>query len=271
MGLAKTGTTFLQYRVFPKMKGVRYIQRTKYFHAIRLIRKSRTPRILLSNEFDRQFETEIKKFSAAFPETQTIIVFRRQDSYIASQYRRFLKNGFRGSFRDFFDLEQDTGFFKKKDLMFMRFIRILEENFQTAPFVLFYEDLRHDPERFIRDLAGKIGAEIDINKVNLKRKHASYSEKQLRAVIRVGKYINLEKQSSCTRPFFRFFCRLPRNLVRYPVLWIGGLIPDKFYSQEPLIPPGELEKIKEYFAGDWESCHTYATRHNKRGGSATTK
>ncbi len=271
VGLAKTGTTFLQYRVFPKMKGIRYIQRTKYNHAIRLIRKSRSPRILISNEFDQQFETEMKKFSTAFPRTQTIIVFRRQDSYIASQYRRFLKNGYRGTFRDFFDLEQDTGFFKKRDLTFMRYIGILEEDYQTAPIVLFYEDLRNDPERFIQNLANLMGADLDMRKINLKRKHTSHSEKQLRAVMRVGKYINLEKQSSCTRLILRFFCRLPRNLVRYPTLWIGGLIPDKYYNHEPLIPPGELEKIKEYYAEDWEACHAYASQHNKTGGSITTK
>ena len=257
VGLAKTGTTFLQYRVFPKFEGVYYIQRTKYQRAIRLIRKSRHPRIFLSNEFDLQFEREMKKMGAAFPQIRPIVVFRRQDGYIASQYRRFLKNGYRGSFRTFFDLEEDKGFFRKKDLEFMRYIRILEEIFEPRPIVLFYEDMRDNPEQFILRLAQLMDVRIDMSRVNLQRKHSSYSEKQLRAVIAVGKYINLKKKTSCRNTVIRFFCRLPQNVVRYPTLWIGGLLPEKWYSHEPLIPPGELEKIREYYREDWEACKSY--------------
>jgi len=259
-GMAKTGTTFLQYRVFPKFEGVYYIQRTRYQRAIRIIRKSSHPRIFLSNEFDIQFEREMKKFSAVFPQTRTLVVFRRQDGYIASQFRRFVKNGFRGSFRDFFDLEEDRGFFKKKDLEFMRYIRILEESYRLKPFVFFYEDMRDDPERFILDMASLMRVRIDMRRVNLKRKHSSYNEKQLRAVQYVGRFVDLKEKTSCRNRVARFFCRLPQNLVRYPTLWIGGLLPARLYSQEPLIPPGELEKIREYYKDDWQACHEYARK-----------
>ena len=266
-GLAKTGTTFLQYRVFPKFEGVYYIQRTRYPRAIRIIRKSSHPRIFLSNEFDLQFEQEMKKFSAVFPQTRTLVVFRRQDGYIASQYRRYVKNGFRGSFRDFFDLEEDRGFFKKKDLEFIRYIRILEESYRLKPFVFFYEDMRDDPERFILEMASLMKVRIDMRRVNLKRKHSSYNEKQLRAVQYVGRFVNLKKKTSCRNLVARFFCRLPQNLVRYPTLWIGGLLPARLYSQEPLIPPGELEKIREYYKDDWEACHEYAGKVREEVGA----
>ena len=260
VGLAKTGTTFLQYRVFPKFQGIRYIQRTKYRRAIRIIRKSRDPRIFLSNEFDLQFETEMKKFGAAFPDTTPIIVFRRQDSYIASQYRRFVKNGFRGSFKDFFDLEHDKGFFKKRDLEFMRYIRILEENYRPRPIVMFYDHLRDDPKGFVTELAERMKVSIDLESVDFRRKHSSYSEKQLKTVMAVGKYINLKKKTSCHNLIARFFCRLPQNLVRYPTLWIGKALPASWFDEAPLIPPGELEKVREYFKEDWEACREYAKR-----------
>ena len=38
----------------------------------------------------------------------------------------------------------------------MRYIRILEENFEPRPIVLFYEDMRDDPKRFILDLARRM-------------------------------------------------------------------------------------------------------------------
>ncbi len=140
----------------------------------------------------------------------------------------------------------------------MRYIRILEEHYRPKPLVFFYEDMRDDPESFILDMASRMHVRIDLQRVNLKRKHSSYSEKQLRAVQFVGRYIDLKKKTSCPNRVIRFFCRLPKNLVRYPTLWIGGLVPDRFYDQSPLIPPEELEKIREYYRADWEACRKYA-------------
>ena len=258
VGIAKTGTTFLQDRVFPEFEGIWYIGRNRYHRAIKIIRRSRAPRILVSYEFDLHFEKAMEKFGAVFPRTTPVIVLRHHASYIASQYRRFIKNGFRGSFRDFFDMENDKGLFKKKDLEFMRFIRILEETFRPDPVVLFYDDLSRDPERFIIDLAKRIGATVDIQRINLKKKHTSFTEKQLRAVRWVGRFINLKVVESCPTRLIRFFCRLPKNMVRYPVLWLSKYLPDSLFSSEPLIPPEELEKIREYYKEDWQACRRYA-------------
>jgi hypothetical protein len=65
-------------------------------------------KFLISCEFDKQFERETEDFSKFFPDTGIIIVFRRHDEWILSQYKRTIKNGFHVKFKDFFNLE-NTG------------------------------------------------------------------------------------------------------------------------------------------------------------------
>ena len=116
VGTGKTGSTFLQTRIFPLLKEIYYIPTNRYHKIFQEIEKSSSTKILISREFDQQLEREVKRFSKKYPNTTPIIVFRRHDSYIASQYRRFVKNGFTGNFQTFFDLQNNEGYFKKCDL-----------------------------------------------------------------------------------------------------------------------------------------------------------
>jgi len=259
VGTGKTGTTYLQYRVFPKMKGIYYIQRTRYKKSKAILRHTNHQKYLLSREFDQQMEKEVKWFAADFPDTTSIIVFRRHDGYIASQYRRFVKNGFRGSFNDFFDLENDNGYFKKKDLDYFSQIQLLENSFTQKPIVLFYEDLRKDPKMFIRDLAQRMAVSVDIEALNLSRKHSSYSEKQLKGLLRIGKHVNLQKRRIFNNGLLHFFWKLYMGAIRYTVLFFLKVLPENSMDKgKPLIPPEELEKVKQFYAEDWEKCKNYA-------------
>ena len=139
VGTGKTGTTFLQYRVFPYLQGIEYIQRTRYKKSKQIIQKSQNTKLLVSREFDRQLQNEIEWFAESYPNATPIIVFRRQDSYIASQYRRFVKNGFTGAFTTFFDLKNNQGFFEQKHACYMQQIALLEKTFNQKPIVLIYE------------------------------------------------------------------------------------------------------------------------------------
>jgi hypothetical protein len=252
VGTGKTGTTYLQYRVFPKLEGIQYIQRTKFKRYPELIAKSNSERILLSREFDQQLEREIKAFTRHYPDTTPIIVFRRHDGYIASQYRRFVKNGFGGSFTDFFDLDRDQGYFKQIDLNYRHQIDLLKQYFTKEPIVLIYEDMRADPEAFLRQFADLVGAGLDLKDVNLDPKHTSYSPQQLKYMQQVGKRINMRKRRVYQNAVLHFFWKLYMGAIRYTVLFIGKHLPASRFDNEPLIPPEELERVKETYAEDWE-------------------
>jgi len=253
VGTGKTGTTYLQYRVFPKLKGIQYIQRTKFRRYPELIAKSNSERILLSREFDQQLEREIKAFTKHYPDTTPIIVFRRHDSYIASQYRRFVKNGFSGSFTDFFDLDRDEGYFKQIDLNYQHQIKLLEQYFTKPPIVLIYEDMRAQPETFFLHFADLVGAELDLNEVNLHPKHTSYSPQQLKYMQQVGQRIDMRKRRVFRNSVLHFFWKLYMGAIRYTVLFIGKNLPASRFDDKPLIDPKELERVREAYAGDWEA------------------
>lgn len=264
VGTGKTGTTFLQYRVFPFFKGIHYIQRTKYKNAIRIIKSGTHDRYLVSREFDQQLEYEVKNFSAELPNTTPIIVFRKHDSYIASQYRRFVKNGFQGGFEKFFDLKNDDAFFKHRDLDYSHQIKILEKYFDRKPLVFIYEDMRKDPVAFINAMAKEMNVTIDMDDVNLNRKHTSYNQNQLKAILWTGKFINLRKRRVFKSGLIHFFWKLHLEAIRYSVLYVSKLFPERAFSGDPLISKSDLEAIANAYQKDWENVLEYANRRKKK-------
>ncbi len=101
VGTGKTGSTYLQQKVFPKIKGIKYLPTHKFYSYPKFLSQSKASKVLLSREFDRQLEEEIIIFSAKYSNTTPIITFRKHSAYIASQYKRFIKNGYQMDFNSF--------------------------------------------------------------------------------------------------------------------------------------------------------------------------
>ncbi len=262
VGLGKTASTYLQERVFPLFKNIEYIHRVhRYNKAVEIIANGNAEKYLISREFDQQFEYEVKNFSAHYPNTTVIIVFRRQDSWIASQYRRFFKNGHIIPFSEFFDLKEDKGMFKKIDLNFYHYLELIEKYFTKKPLVLFYDDLRKEPMPFFDYIAKHIDVEYDKKSVNLDNKHSSYNEQQLKTLKRVSKVISLRKDNM-KYPFFYPLKRFYTNMIRYSALYVGKYLPNSWYSKEPLINAEELKAVRDYYESDWRKVIEYAKKNN---------
>ncbi len=260
VGLGKVASTYLQYAFFPKLKGIYYIQRTRYKKSKEIIRQTNHPKYLVSREFDQQLEAEVRDFSAAFPQARPILLLRRHDGWIASQYRRYVKNGGHKTFAEFIDLERDQGVWPKSDLYFFRKIQILESCFTHKPLVLFHEDLKKDSGAFFHTLAESMGATYDPASVSLDPVHRSYSETQLRLMLRVSKYLFKENPQWHKNPVVHWIQRRSRLLLSYLILYPGRLIPEKWVPQTDLTPKADLDKIRAYFEEDWNQCREYAKR-----------
>ena len=258
VGLGKVASTYLQYSVFPKFKGIEYIQRTRYNQYKKLINASKADRILLSREFDNQLYDRVKEFSGDFPGTRSIILLRRHDSWIASQYRRFLKNGYALSFDEFIDIKNDSGFWKLESLAFYKKIRTLEQCFTHKPLVLFYDDMRANPGKFIQRIADYVGADFNPDDISLSRVHTSYNEKQLKVMRRFGRYIDITNLDKFSNPVLRSVYKMGIYAIRYPVLYGATLVPDSMVNDEPLIPPERLQAVAKMFEEDWQQCRDYA-------------
>ena len=267
VGMGRAGSTFLQYRVFPKLRGLHYIQRIRYRKAPRIIARGKYRKYLVSGELDpRNMEKYMKVFSGFFPYARPILVLRRHDEWIASQYRRYLKNGHHWTFREFFDLENDEGFWKKKELYYHPLIEILEKYFEPRPLVILYDDLRKNPEGFIQSIVNYTGAELDLKRVNTSSKHASYREKQLRAIYGLSRWINLRKRRPFSAKWKNVILNLGKNLVRYSALWISRLLPSGMVSRADLFPSAEhLAAIRKAYEDDWQKCMEHVEHNPGQG------
>ncbi len=193
-GMGRTGTTFLQHKVFPKLKNIFFHPQVKYRKAVKVIQKGKYERYLVSGEAEyKKLEKHMKEFSSHFPDARPMIMLRRQDEWIASQHRRFIKSGHTLEFEAFFNIDNDEAFWEREWLRFMGNIEILEKYYKHKPLVLFYDDMRKDPEGFILNLAEYMGTTVHLPDIDLSPKHASYNDKQLRAVFTVSKKISLRK------------------------------------------------------------------------------
>ena len=254
VGLGKTGTTFLQDRFFPSLKGIDYLPRNKFYKAKDYIRNSQSPSILVSREFDQQLESEARKFADVFPDAKPIIVLRRPDSYIASQYRRAVKNGFTGEFTDFFNLQSDNGIFKMKDLEFDKQLQQLSAIFSNPAIVLFYEDMKSDLGDFLHQWLQILSASSDINRLNQRRKHASYTEAQLLFLQGFSNRIDLRKRPRKSMDPLAFIARIIRAVFRYSILYVG-----RFYTpSRQLINPSDLDAVERHYRAMWlDLCEQY--------------
>lgn len=259
VGLGKTGSTYLQHHFFPKLKGIRYIQRTRYKKYRSIIEGSRDDKLLFSREFDRQLEREVKAFSHHFPDTRSILILRPPESWAASQYRRFVKNGFRGSFSEFIDVEKNEGLWDREELLFSRKVRALKEHFTSEPLVLLYEELKEDPYAFFDRVASYMRANYDRDEIDLSPSHSSYSERQLKVMRGVAERLKLTPQPHRSSiPPIKWVQEWSRRALSYGVLYGSYLLPSSWVPEAPLIPDKELERVREYAEEDWEICVKWA-------------
>jgi len=261
VGLAKTGTTYLQRKFFPKLKGIKYIQRTKYrnYKYVRIIQKTNHDKYLISNEFDRQLKPELDNIASVYPHAKIIIVLRRHDSWIASQYKRRIKNGHSFFFKEFIDLEKDQGFWKQKDLYFYPMLKMIENKFKKRPLVLFYRDLRNNPYLFLERISKFLGVSFDKESINLSPKHTAFNEKQLKVIRKFSRFLFNQDFEYSEKYWVSKIQRLLRMIPRYFILYASMLVPNFLVGRAPLISEQELEKVRKHFEEDWNKCLEYAS------------
>lgn len=258
VGLGKVASTYLQYRFFPYLQGIRYIQRTQYRKAPVLIQREQQHKVLVSREFDRQLPREVQWFSRHFTAVKPILLLRRHDEWVASQYRRYLKNGGRLALDAFLDLHQDQGRWKLAEVRFMPYIKALEAAFDHPPAVLFHEDFKADPQGFFQQLAGIMGVSYAIEDLNLAPFHASYSDKQLRFMRKYGSRLFRTHRTLPDQALARWLKRRSEMLLSYTLLYSSQLLPETWVQDVELYPADYLWAIRAYYRDDWEACQAYA-------------
>lgn len=260
VGAERTGTKFVQSRVFPFFEDIVFINRPKYHSKDEIIHKKDSDKYLISYEFNfkGEFEEELHKLARQYPESKIILVLRSQDSWITSQYKRSIKNGNNHRFDEFLNLNGGDGVYKGECLLYLPKIKLIQKLFVEKPLVLLYKDLRDNPLNFTQVIADYLEVSFNKENINLKRKHTSYNRKQLLALKKVTKRVNIKRKKISKNPVMNFVYRLYVDAIRYSVIYGSKLFPDNFFDDEaPLIKPTEIENVRNYYETDWKETKAY--------------
>ena len=269
VGLAKTGSTFLQKNFFPYLKNIKYINTHDYVNCIDIINKTKYKSYLISREFDKQFEDEISKFISYFPDTKIIIVFRRHDQWIASQYKRAVKNGWHWDFKNYYNIN-NKGIWKNTDLTYMNKLKIIKKYSKSKPLILKFEELKKDPFNYLNKISNYTDSKYLKTQILLKNVHKSYSEKQLIFLKKFCKIfkktppkyydyqeITLDKTISNTNRIKHWLFYRPWWLLFHLVMYTSLLIPKSLIVKNSLINKNDLAEIKNKFKEDWKKVFEY--------------
>ena len=257
VGLAKTGSTFLQNNFFPKLKNIKYISTHKYRRCIDIINNTNYDSYLISREFDRQLEVEVKKILNHFPETKIIIVFREHKKWISSQFKRFSKNGYHFKFEDFYN-NANSGYWKNEDMIYIDKINIIKKYSKYDPLVLNFDELKINPHSYLTKISEYTNSNYKKSNISLNVVHKSYSEKQLiflKGFCRIFKP-NPPKYYADNKLKHWLYFR-PWWLLFHLVMYVAYFLPKNMIVKKPLIDNNYLGKTMKKYKSDWDEILKY--------------
>jgi hypothetical protein len=263
VGLGKAASTYLQNRVFPVLRGIRYIPRDRYRRYPAVIERTSDNRYLISREAAYRLDQRLDEFAAFKTDAQVILVLRRHDRWIASHYRRYIKNGGSLAFERYLDLDGNKPLiWGAHQIRFMTMIEAIEKRFNSRPLVLFHEELKTDPFTLIDKLCAFTGAHYHREQIDLSVVHSSWDDKQLKVARQVGKHLFREVPRAPSHPTVNRVQRRLQLWTCYGILGLAQLVPARLVNSAPLINPQSLARVRETFTDDWLACHEYAQTHN---------
>ncbi len=254
LGMRKTGSTLLQKKVFPFLQKTQY-HKKKYFEEYKKLIEIKNEQHLFSTELDQKLIEYIDEIIHNHPNAKIIIVFREPSDWICSKYKYSIRKHGDRSFNQFIDLKNNDGLWKTEDLLFSKIIEKVLAKCNTKPLLLDYSELRQNPNDFVNKILSYLNDKMlnNIGSEDLPKVNKAFSEKQLRYLLRFNQFYSYEH----LKTKYRFVNRIHykyREFLLHLIAFIFKMIPTQHTQYNPLISDDQKEKIKLFFAEDWEIC-----------------
>lgn len=248
-GLERTATTFLQKNVFPKIQGLTYVPKKRFFHFLESNSDYPPGKYLVTHEFNMGYKEMITAFSQNVQgDVYPLLMLRKPSAWLYSQYKRLLKIGETSTISSFFDPENLKSSDLNHDaLNYLEKIHHLEDTFGNKPKVIIYDQLKEKPQDLVTEIADWMGADLDANEIDFSPRHVSYSEKQLKFFLWICQ--NIENDFIKDKKWFR-----------YPMLHLARLVPERFYEHVEWPTSNYFLTIDEMYREDWKRCLEYAQK-----------
>jgi hypothetical protein len=264
IGLHKTGTTYLQSEIFPKLKGIAYVPWSRFET---FFRPRNEANCLISREGlsgglwapPDQREATFRTLSECFPEARILIAFRRHDSYIVSTYRQHLQQGGTLSFSEYFTLGKGSSFMKPEQFAFSPFLEWIERYFHTPPFVFFFEELQTNSGVLLAEMTRFLGADplplSDLSRRSHNRGLPYHAASILRRLNRLNKSaLNPRGRWHLDNHWTRVFQIDPASIGQQ---WLAWLPEREFFSARA------RTEVLDFFREDWERVVGFAQRSGR--------
>lgn len=256
LGLPKTASTFLQVIAFPQLEGIQYFRKRKFKHFAELAKNSTERKILFTTESDRGFDKKLNLVIENFPKAKIILVFRRQDKWITSKYKYYIRKHGHLSFDEFFNLEKNNGFWKKEELFFMRYIEAIRKVSSNRPLVLTFEELKNNHHKFIARIVHFLDIKLPHRKIENKIIKKAFSEKQLLLLRKFNNFYRYKELKTSSRFLNKVHYKY-REFLLHIIAFFANFIPTYFTKRKILIPEETLQQIEVFYRDDWEKIKSY--------------
>lgn len=263
MGLMKTGSTYLQTRIFPRLKGVHYVHGMESFYKGRNFTFGTFDPLIISNEglsgnwykdhscgldYFERFTTSIQNIHRIFKHPKIIVVFREPSRFIYSSYKQSLHEKGTKPWTEFFpypDLDDDY----LDQFRFSKFASyLISQCDEKNVLLLDFAQLKTDPHQFV-DKIKKFCLPPSVYQQNLSvqlpvesRSNPAVSDSYEWVLIKGN------KASAFTEKHLGFPLKVKVGRIELSINSIARYILPKTTSKSP-VP--YLSDLRKYYEEDW--------------------
>jgi|MDTB01.1.fsa_nt_gb hypothetical protein len=268
VGLHKTGTTFLQRQIYPKLSLAYYDFRP---FDEQLTTNHRKRKICISDEnysgrpwpkgfpdrpsdvsYGEQFKYSMHNLVDLYPGAKIIIGFREHSSFLISLYKQYLHEGGTGKLEYFFNPSSERSVIRKEDLLFKSRVDVLMDLFDQQ--VLVYDQKKlltntaHEVERICRFLGVTDVPPIDNSRSM--NKGVKYHQANILRILNGmdKKLMRISFLPTLNNSFWRRMRLTPRQICQYK---LAGLS-----KREIRLSVEQSNYISATFADDWSYIST---------------
>ncbi|WP_067148375.1 hypothetical protein [Pseudotamlana agarivorans] len=262
IGLHKTGTTFLQKHVFPRIESLSVIRAWDTHRKI--IEFNFKEKILITDEgisgdpwngsYLDEFKRNIRNVKRLYGDVKIIFGIRRHDEFILSLYKQYLHQK---GYKDLSLLyhQDDSGMLKQRDLFFYERIAMLKEMFSNV-FIYSQETLKSRPSSFFKALFlfMDVSCYFNFDTLEKKEENKGVSTKlQVEWLKRLNainyKLLNLPFLPSLYNSKFMKYKITPRDICQIRLKEVKS---DKFELPEEL-----KMHLLTFYKDDWDKSKAY--------------
>ncbi|MFW5890171.1 MAG: sulfotransferase family protein [Marinilabiliaceae bacterium] len=251
LGLPKTGSTFLQRRIFPYIPGIHFFKK-HHFRKYHDLKPVNGEKYFFTFEKDINVKPEMDEIKKKFPENSyVILVFRPHYSWIVSKYKNYIRKFGHLNFDQYFSTTKKDCYLDIGPDFYSSIADYATKLFNGRVLLLNYEELKQSPENFMQKIYNFMGLNEEEVIISRKILKPSFSDNQLVILRKFNRLIQYKKLNSPIRTVNQIYYKIHHFLL-HTVAFFAQFVPINTKDFKKEIASGK-DKIEAFFKNDWEN------------------